>query len=115
MTKWMVVMLSESAPDQIRAAISKAVDLHGERVRRFERVPFGNDAIRIPPWIAGRIVREGIALDEADELSRALSQSIAENLGVEGLVPATIKIDKDILVGFIDRFTFEKSITGLQG
>ena len=90
---------------ELRAAINKAVDLAVKRRRlKVEEPLFGGDTFRINPWIAGRVVRD-ITLEQADELAVSLTKSVGK-LGIGDLVPATVKIDDDILVGFIERDRF---------
>ena len=90
---------------ELRAAIDKAVNLAVKRRKLKVEAPlFGGDTFQINPWIAGRVVRD-ISLEKADELAVGITKTVGD-LGIGDLVPATIKIDDDILVGFIERDRF---------
>ncbi len=61
---------------------------------------FGKDVIKTPPWIVGRVIRGEASLDQA----YATAEAIAKGVELEGVVlqPVALKINKDILVGFIE-------------
>jgi hypothetical protein len=80
----------------VENAVEKASANHSLEVHLFQQ-----DFVHLPWWIIGRVLRDQNDLTKAHELAR----SITKNVKLPGidLQPATICIDKDILVGFIER------------
>lgn len=91
------------ANSELSAAVSKAVNLAIERRGlTAERGPFGSDHFRVPWWVVGRLVRD-VEQADAFDLARQVTDDVAGELGFD-LVPAMTVVDRDILVGFIERF-----------
>jgi hypothetical protein len=88
---------------ELRLAISKATELAAKRRRvQLEPAVFGGDTFRLGPWVAGRILRDQ-SLEVAEELATSIAGSVNKSVPGADLLPATIKIGGDILIGFIER------------
>lgn len=89
-------------PRELAGAVHKAVGLAASRHKLdLEANVFDRDDFRLPPFINGRRCR-GIDMDQAFKAA----ETIVDNLGLKDAAVQTValKIDKDILVGFIERF-----------
>ena len=96
-------MASQVSQKTLAAAVDKAVRLASERHElELDTNLFGRDLIRTPPWIVGRVIRGEVSLDQAYVTAEAIARGV-EIDGVD-LQPVALKINKDILVGFIERF-----------
>jgi len=87
---------------ELAGAVHKAVGLAASRHKLdLQANLFDRDDFRLPPFINGRRCRD-IDMDQAFKAA----ETIVENLGLKDVAVQTValKIDKDILVGFIERF-----------
>lgn len=94
---------SRIQPEELSKAIVKAVELAKAKHKlTLEPFLFQQDVARIPWWIIGRRLRD------IDDLKQAhiVAETITSAVNAKGNVfqPATLRVDKDILVGFIERF-----------
>ena len=102
---------------ELAKLIAKAVEKARARHKDLELTPalFDSDAIRIPWWIVGRVARGPLDLDKAYKVAEDIAQATAPNGPV--LQPVAMKLGKEILVGFIERYgrQFEPPIGSAPG
>lgn len=99
---------------ELSTAIDKAVGIAVSRHRlEFQPNHFGRDQFQLPPWIVGRLVRGKIDLDQAFKSAETIVE--AAGFGDQNLQAVAIKVDKDILVGFIERFGDQLDVGDLIG
>jgi hypothetical protein len=95
--------MSVVTQEQLSKAVDAAVKIAGERRKLALQPPiFDLDHIRTPWWIVGRVIRDKFPLDDAHQISEEITKAVRVD-GVT-LQPTTIKIDKDILVGFVEKY-----------
>lgn len=88
---------------ELASAVGKAVELASRKHKlRLEPNLFERDVFQVPWWIVGRVVRERADLDQAFKAAETITSGV-KFPGVE-LQPVALKINADILVGFIERF-----------
>ena len=93
--------VSRVSQKDISKAIEKAVSV-ASRKHRLQLEPnlLHGNVFRTPWWLVGRVVRDGTDLNQAF----GAAEAITAGLNQPGLQAVALKIDKDILVGFIERF-----------
>ena len=91
------------SPEELSKAVSKAVEL-AKTKHKLELQPhlFEQDFARLPWWIIGRRLHETDNLEQAHAISETITSAV--NAKGNAFQPATLRVDKDVLVGFIERF-----------
>lgn len=90
-------------PEELSKAISKAVEIAQAKHKvQLQAHPIQPDFARIPWWIAGRVLRDRIDLDQAHKLAETITLSV--NGKSKAFQPVTARFGDDILVGFIERY-----------
>ena len=88
--------LSKRIADAIKLARDRHKDVE------FEQGLFEQDTFRLPWWIVGRVLRDKVDLDQAHKIAEDITRSVgAKDLQLH---PVTLRINRNILVGFIERF-----------
>jgi len=83
--------------------VAKAVELARDRHKdvEFSQGLFDQDTFRLPWWIVGRVLRDKVDLDQAHKIAEDITKGVGEGLELH---PVTIRINRNILVGFIEKF-----------
>lgn len=88
---------------ELAHAVDQATSLAARKHKlKLEPNLFQRDVFHLPWWIVGRVLREQVDLDHAFKAAETITQGVKLD-GVD-LQPVALKIQGDILVGFIERF-----------
>jgi len=94
---------------ELSAAVEKAVSLASRKHKlELEHNLFDRDVFRLPWWIVGRMLRDNVDLDQAYKAAESITTGL--RIPEVDLQAVAVKIDKDILVGFIERFNGQLDI-----
>jgi hypothetical protein len=85
--------------------VAKAVEIARQRHQKVELTPgiFEQDTHRIPWWIVGRVTR-AVDLDAAHKIAEEITEGVSKDPRGPELQPVTLRVGKDILVGFIEKY-----------
>lgn len=98
-------------PEELSKAVAKAIEIATSK-HKVELQPhlFQQDIVRVPGWIVGRVLRDQLDLNLAHKIAESITSSVNGKSG--GFQPATVRIDRDILVGFIERYGNQIELPG---
>jgi hypothetical protein len=88
---------------ELAKAVNKAVELAARQHKlKLESNLFERDLIKTPPWIFGRVLRGQVDLDQAYKAAETITSNV--KFADAEFQPVALRINRDILVGFIERF-----------
>lgn len=98
-------------PEELSKAVTKAIEIAKSKHKVDLQPPlFQQDILRVPGWIVGRVLRDQLDLNLAHKIAESITDSV--NGKGSGFQPATVRIERDIHVGFIERFGNQIELPG---